>query len=188
MKRTLFIVAAVVGFATAASAATLTVVSDQGSYNVGDTITLTVTGDASTNLADSLYGRLIYSAALTNTVASSQTVHTATFVVGTMAPSTITATTGGLNVGDGFADVFNQIIDLSPRTVDQLQIATATLVAEAAGIVTVDWSSALGTELNFFGITNPHPGTTFTIIPEPTTVALLGLGMLGLVLGGRRRS
>ena len=46
MKRTLFIVAALVGvgFATAASAATLSVVSDKASYNIGETITLTVTG------------------------------------------------------------------------------------------------------------------------------------------------
>ena len=45
MKRTLFIVAVLIAFATGASAASLTVVSDKATYNVGETITLTVTGD-----------------------------------------------------------------------------------------------------------------------------------------------
>ena len=29
---------------------------------------------------------------------------------------------------------------------------------------------------------------TFTIIPEPTTASLLGLGLLGLTVAGRRRN
>ena len=45
MKRTLFVMAVVLGFATAASAATLTVTSDKATYTVGETITLTVIGD-----------------------------------------------------------------------------------------------------------------------------------------------
>lgn len=183
MKRTLFIVAAVLGFATAAGAATLSVASDKLTYSIGETISLTVTGDSAGGKDFSIFGQLIYEAALTETVTSSQTQHT-------RGGGTFFATTGVLNQGDGFADVFNQIIDItSPRSVDQLQIATATLVAQLAGVVNVDFRDDTGSgfELDFFGLSSA-PGTTFTIIPEPTTAALLGLGLMGLVLGGRRRS
>jgi hypothetical protein len=35
---------------------------------------------------------------------------------------------------------------------------------------------------------NPHNSAILTIIPEPGTASLLGLGMLGLVMAGRRRN
>jgi len=186
MKRTLFVVAALVAFATAAGAATLSVVSNKLTYNPGETITLTVTGNSQGGKDDAAVGRLEYSAALTTTTTSSQSQFT-------RAGGTLFALTGVLVQGDGFADVFNTIIDGggSPRTVDNLLTSTAQLIADAAGTVVVTWSSSPGLELDFFGLTNatnPGPAASFTIIPEPTTAALLGLGLLGLVLGGRRRS
>jgi len=186
MKRTLFVVAALVAFATAASAATITVVSNKLTYNVGEQVILTVTGDSEGGKDSEVFGRLEYSAALTSSLTSSQGQLT-------RAGGAIFAITGTLSQGDGFAEVINQIIDGggTPRTVDNLQISTATLVADAVGTVVVTWSNAFGFEMDFFGLTtgtNPGPQATFTIIPEPTTAALLGLGLLGLVLGGRRRS
>lgn len=185
MKRTLFIVATVIGFATAASAVTLTVVSDKLTYAPGENILLTVTGDSQGAKDDAIYGQLVYSAALTTTVTSSQSQLT-------RGGGAIFALTGNLARGDGFAEVFDQIIDSggTPRSVDNLQVSTATLIADAAGVVNVDWASGPGINLDFFGLTNGPgaPGTTFTIVPEPTTAALLGLGLLGLMLGGRRRS
>jgi hypothetical protein len=41
-----------------------------------------------------------------------------------------------------------------------------------------------GTFVDIAGISNLG---TFTIIPEPTTASLLGLGLLGLAAAGRRR-
>jgi len=186
MKRTLFVVAALVAFASAASAATLSVVSNKLTYNIGETITLTVTGNtAPGGKAASILGRLEYSAALTTTTTASQSQLT-------RAGGALFALTGVLTLGDGFATVMNQIIDGggTPRTVDNLQISTAQLLADAAGTVNVEWDADIQ-GLDFFGLTNAtNPGTvaSFTIIPEPTTAALLGLGLLGLVLGGRRRS
>jgi hypothetical protein len=186
MKRTLFVVAALVAFATAASAATISVVSNKLTYGVGEQVILTVTGDSQGGKDDAVLGRLEYSAALTTTLTSSQSQFT-------RGGGVIFALTGSLAQGDGFADVINQIIDSggTPRTVDNLQISTATLVADAAGTVAVSWATGVGFQLDFFGLdATSQPGTiaSFTIIPEPTTAALLGLGLLGLVLGGRRRS
>jgi len=186
MKRTLFVVAALVAFATAASAATITVVSNKLTYSPGETVILTVTGNSQGGKDSEAGGRIEYSAALTTTVTASQEALT-------RAGGTLFALTGVLNTGDGFADVFQQIIDGggTPRTVDNLLLATAQLVADVAGTVSVAWSTSPGFELDFFGLTSAtNPGTiaSFTIIPEPTTAALLGLGLLGLVLGGRRRS
>jgi hypothetical protein len=84
----------------------------------------------------------------------------------------------------------NQIIDIeAPRYVDQLQIATVTLVADGVGTVIVSWSNEQGTELNFFGLHyfgDPPFATSFTI-PEPTP-ALLSAASLLLLVGLRRRA
>lgn len=45
---------------SAANAATLTVITDQPSYQVGDTILLVVTGDAEGTNDSSIYGRLLF--------------------------------------------------------------------------------------------------------------------------------
>jgi hypothetical protein len=70
-------------------------------------------------------------------------------------------------------------------------LSIGTLIAQAAGTVNLVWhaNAVDGFGLDFFGLTDA-PGTTFTIngvVPEPTTAGLLGLGLVGLVLGGRRR-
>ena len=69
-------------------------------------------------------------------------------------------------------------------------VTVATLIAEAIGVVSVQWHIVPdGNQLNFFGLT-VAPGTSFTIlpqIPEPTSAALLGLGVGLLGLAARRR-
>ena len=177
--RTILALAIPLGVAGAAGAATLVVESDKLVYLVGETIQLTVTGDSEGAAGTSIVGRLEYSAALTETVTSSQTQHTSF-------DGNFPWTPAALPVGDGFATVFNQGFLLNPETVDQLQIATATLVAEAAGVVSVGFDVSSPWELNFFGLTSA-PGTSFTIVPEPATAALLALGMAGLALVGRGR-
>jgi hypothetical protein len=186
MKRTLFVLAVLAAFATSAGAATLTVVSDKASYNVGETITLTVTGDEGTATAYGIFGKLNYTGALVDNGTRTQTVLVGPYgkwITGVLAQSD-----DGINAS---SYAFSQITSSSQGATNLPgTLSTVTLIAKAAGLVNVDWdttNSNTALRLDFFGLTNAA-GTSFTIIPEPTTVALLGIGLLGLALGGRRRS
>jgi hypothetical protein len=188
MKRTLVVVAAVVGFATAASAATLTVTTTntsavaQNTFTVGDTIILKVVGDAQGETSTYIHGELTWNGALTTTVSANQ------------AP-TMYANAGALLLSDGLGTVFDSNCGCSAPTapLSQIQTSTVTLVADAAGISQVGWG---GEELAFFSIStyngtnvpvNPVHSFTIVPVPEPGTATLIGLGLLGLVFGGRRR-
>jgi opacity protein-like surface antigen len=178
MKRTLLAAAALVAFAglaAAASAVTLSVTPNAPTYTVGQTVTLNVVGDSQGSGDNAILGRLAYDLTLTSTVTSAQTTHTSPILGAWTANSLLT--------GDGFAEVFDQTSPLGlTLTVQQIQNASVTLVADLPGTVIVTWSS-----LDFFGLTS-QAGTSFTIVPEPMTAALSGLGLLGLALAGRRRA
>ena len=181
MKRTLFVVAVLVAFAAAASAATLSVVSDKTTYLTGETITLSVNGDAQGASSTGIYGRLVFDGALVNLGTNTQKLIGQNWVKGALSAND--------NGGAGSTvEAFNQVNLNGGFQTATSPIATITLIAAALGVENMTWdTTGAGFQLSYFGLTSA-PGVTFTIVPEPTTVALLGLGLLGLTLGGRRRS
>ena len=157
-----------------ARAVSLTVSTNQPTYTVGQTVTVTVFGDTNGGTDNAINGTLQYSAALTDTVSSSQSL-----LISTAVPWI----PGILSMSDGSTEVFDQSRGgiLPPAFADQLT-STLTLTAMAPGTVNLSWAPGL----DFFGLTSAS-GTSFTITPEPGTASLLTLGLAGIVWVGRRR-
>lgn len=166
--------------AFSAQAATLTMVTDKSTYNVGETITITVTGNSQGESATNVIGRITFDPTRTTVLTQSQTQYVSFggFIMWTL---------GALNQQATNFKSFDQIGGLSPLPVsnDPL-IAIATLSADAVGVVDFSWVTTGTDKLDFFSISQAA-GQTVTIIPEPTTAALLGMGLLGLAVAGRRR-
>jgi hypothetical protein len=193
MKRTLVVVAAVVGFATAASAASLSVFTTnssnvaQNTFLVGDTILLKVTGDATTGASPgAAQVQLFWNSALTTTVVDPLGCNGANLPCTTTAQGSWYADKGNMALNDGDAFAINQA---GARTATNIDTSVIALIADAVGTTAINYG---GSYLIFFDIYEANPNTptghSFTIIPEPTTAALIGLGLFGLALGGRRRA
>ena len=113
--------------------------------------------------------------------------------VGTMSTGWVS---GAMTCTTVWCAVFNQINSINPVTAGVTNLVIGTLTATlnsslANGtVVNFNWRTSPSTQrFDWFGLTNA-PGASVTIgsvIPEPTTAALLGLGIFGLALSGRRR-
>jgi len=187
MKRTLIMAAALVGLASVANAASVVIAADQASYTVGDTITLTATvtanaGEASTQV----FGNILLSSGNGGSV-------------GFIAPAVQTALTsfggglvwvigGSVVCSSASCIMFNQLVGVSPFPVSNTPLAIGVVQYTAATPGTVNVGFDAGT-FDFFGAALPA-GTSFDIvpIPEPTTAAMIGLGLFGLAVAGRRRA
>lgn len=185
MKRTLIAVAALVGLASAANAASVTVVANSASYVIGDTITLTVTADTQGGSSLLAFGRLLFDTPTGDTAGGAPNQSAM------LAFGSIPWLTGPLVCTSSSCEMMNQISPITATPVGSTTplIATVSFLATSAGVTNVSWDTnqAGGFGLDFFGVTNA-PGTSYTVVPEPTTAALLGLGMLGLAVAGRRRA
>lgn len=192
MKRTLISLAmvAVFGAASAASAATVTLASATGStISPGESIVLTVTTTANSGETDNtIFGAITYSDALLNPVAPASVMNTPIgFLPGAITCTTVrcvafSAVTGGAAIA------------LDPSQNTNFLLATVTFPVDAAApigsVINLAWQTNPSTQrLDFFGVTG-GPGVSITVVPvpEPTTAALLGLGLFGLAVAGRRRA
>jgi hypothetical protein len=193
MKRTLTTVAAligVIGLASAANAASLALDSNcPGEVCQLGTLTLTLTATNAGETDAGVIGVLLFNNALLDPPA--QATQTPLVSAG------VTWTQGGLagfcNDANGRCRMFNQTRAGGAAAIDNggtFQLSTVTFTAVAQGTATFTWMISPLTpatqRLDYFGVTN-SPGLTITIVPEPTTAALLGLGLLGLAVAGRRR-
>jgi hypothetical protein len=160
MRGISFTVAALFGFAASANAATLTVQSDHATYNVGDTITLTIDGDAEGATAYGVYGRLLFDGSLVDNGTRSQELLGEGW---TEAP--LEASDFNSDSPPSHAETFDQIhFSENGGTLTAANpISTITLIAQAPGTVDVIWDTQT---LDFFGITNA-PGTSFQILSSP---------------------
>ena len=101
---------------------------------------------------------------------------------------------GALTCTTAFCVSFSQVNAAGPIAINatDLQLATTTFVIDPAtsvgSVINFAWRTTPTTQrFDFFGLTNA-PGVSVTVVPEPTTAALLGLGLLGLTVASRRRT
>jgi hypothetical protein len=167
---------------TSANAASLAVAPDKLTYNIGETITLTITGDDAGATAYSIYGRLLYSGALVDNGTRSQVA-----IVDDSGPWVKSVLNEGDDGVEAYSDAISQLT-INAGTALNLPgtLSTVTLIAKAMGVVNVNWNTTIPNQLDFFGLTDA-PGTSFEIVPEPATAFLLGLGLIAIAAAQRCR-
>lgn len=188
MKRTLislFTAALVAAFAGTASAATsVSLTPTSTSVVQGGTITLETYVTANGGETDNtVFGAILYTDAVVDPGTRTQTV---------LPPGDWT--TGALSCTTTRCITFSQVRAGGAVAVGLTNslISTATFTVPISvpigTVINFSWQTTPSTQrLDWFGITNAA-GTSVTVVPEPTTAALLGLGLFGLAVAGRRRA
>jgi hypothetical protein len=176
----------VLGMSFAAQSATLTLTTDQAVYAISDTITLTAVGDAQGFAATGLTGTVITPGNTTGNTGSGTQSQLTSFT-GFFTWARIGTLVEGIPPGTFM--MFDQVAPQTSGNIpDQKLTAVMTFHADTAGTASFNWLTSGGGLLNlsFFGLTSAN-GVTVTIVPEPTTAGLMGLGLIGLAISGRRR-
>lgn len=187
MKRTLIAMVAALGLASSASAATLTIETDQATYNVNDTITVTMTlnTEAGDPAVLAVSADMSWNGAVGDGAdQSSQSGALTAF--GGLLPFSAPAASGCIS--DSTCRMLDQVAGLNPLPPDPGQTITATLQILAIGIGTLDLTTGpVFDVLGLGGATLGANASVAQVVPEPGTAAMVGLGLLGLASVGRRR-
>jgi hypothetical protein len=195
MKRTL-ICGILLGFltATAANAAVSVNLVASGTFLPGSVITLEtrVTANAG-EIDNTVFGAILYPGAQVDGPLDPGPG-------GTQSQNVLPGAgwiAGSLSCNTSRCLAFNQINSTLPQpdpvNVTNFLIATNTFTIQAnqtpGTVITFGWQTTPSTQrVDWFGLTTA-PGVSVTVaVPEPTTVAMLGLGLVGLAMAGRRRS
>ena len=204
MKRILLgVMAAGLAFVTAANAATL--VASAPNSTPGSTVTITLvgttvpyapTGVEPTDTAQSIDVRIV-GTGFTGVSAE-------TGVGGTCVPATgcipgaawSPGGTQGTTVMGNFIG-FSQIGGLTPGPITNNMTPGAVFSTGESSLSAVFTTTAGGPGtypimladlgVGFFGVSGSQQIGSYTVVPEPTTAALMGLGLLGLAASGRKR-
>jgi len=175
MRKVIALVAAVgasFALAASASAASITIVgSSAPGTNTYDIVLSFSTGELVSGFATStlLVGG-VYTGAFTETIPGA-------FSIGLPGPTVPPLSTGIVGSWGG--------ISFSPVVGGTFTIGTVTVTVAPTDTLIPFFTLADGVVTTGSGIV-PTTLTGVTIIPEPTTAALLGLGIVGLVMAGRR--
>jgi hypothetical protein len=207
MKRTLTAIVAIVGLASGANALSLTIDTDSASYAPGATITITATLDTAGAVGSVANQVVNTSITWVDAVADALNAQGA-FTLGTSSQ----IITAGANVGKTNLTSFGGAIQWNGPAISGCVLAgagkgnTCIILNQStlAGPFAPDASILVGTlqlqavapgDLDFIVTGNAFGaaaalGTNFqnaVVVPEPTTAALLALGLVGLAAAGRRR-
>jgi hypothetical protein len=187
MLRSICALLLAVAIAGAANGASLSINPDKLTYDIGETITVTIFGDDQGASAYGIFGRLLYNGYLVDNGTRSQDTLVASDGYHWVKGALEAHDTGANSATSGDSEAFDQV-NLPGEDAANLPgtFSTVTLIAQNVGILDLNWDTSghTGFELYFFGATSA-PGASVTIVPEPATAVLFAAGLLAFAVSRR---